>query len=60
MSLKDLGNINFSKAFQIIPYSGYRNWSFSLSVIDAEKLDYDKEDWRTFELQVPYKMLIIE
>ncbi|KAF5276238.1 hypothetical protein FQR65_LT04043 [Abscondita terminalis] len=42
----------FSKAFQIVPNSGYQTATFSISVINSELLDYENTDWREFELTI--------
>lgn len=50
------GAINFAEAFIIIPSSGYQNQTFAISVIDTNLIDYENENWQTFEIEVRLKV----
>ncbi|XP_061386106.1 cadherin-23-like [Musca vetustissima] len=50
--INDNGSIQYSNAFAMIPNSGYQKTDFSLSVTQADKLDYENEDWRSFQLKL--------
>ncbi|XP_075148855.1 cadherin-AgCad1-like [Haematobia irritans] len=43
---------NFAEAFAMVPNSGYQKTEFSLTITQAEKLDYENEEWRSFQLKI--------
>lgn len=52
VKLEDKSNGEYTKAFQIIPTTGYQTWSFSLAIVDNSLLDYENDDWQEFEFEV--------
>lgn len=46
------GDLEYAEAFTMIPNSGYQKTDFSLTVTQADQLDYEDENWRQFELKV--------
>lgn len=50
--------IEYEKAFSIIPDKGYQESSFTIIISNATLLDYDDENWRTFELIVILSLFI--
>ncbi|KAM7362387.1 cadherin-AgCad1-like [Cochliomyia hominivorax] len=49
------GAIQYAEAFTMIPNSGYQRTDFSLTVTQADQLDYENENWRNFELKITAK-----
>lgn len=45
-------NVEFSKAFNIIPSNGYQTQSFTISVANTAIIDYEEEEWQQFEITV--------
>ena len=52
LSQNDDKQIEYSKAFDVIPKSGYQNASFQLIVFDKNLLDYENEIWQSFVIKV--------
>ncbi|XP_065371260.1 cadherin-23-like [Calliphora vicina] len=50
-----IGTIKYAEAFTMIPNSGYQKTDFSLTVTHADLLDYENENWRSFELKINVK-----
>ncbi|XP_044757697.1 protocadherin Fat 4-like isoform X3 [Coccinella septempunctata] len=45
-------SVDYAKAFELIPDSGYQHASFSLTVIDSNSLDYENEDWKEIKFNI--------
>ncbi|KAJ6639917.1 Cadherin-23 [Pseudolycoriella hygida] len=42
--------INYAEPFKVIPTRGYQESSFTISVIDTTKLDYEDLEWQRFQI----------
>uniref|UniRef100_A0A1I8P4M8 Cadherin domain-containing protein n=1 Tax=Stomoxys calcitrans TaxID=35570 RepID=A0A1I8P4M8_STOCA len=42
----------YANAFAMVPNSGYQRTEFSLTVTQADRLDYENENWRSFDLKI--------
>ncbi|XP_073842493.1 cadherin-AgCad1-like isoform X2 [Musca autumnalis] len=50
--VNDYGTTQHYNAFAMIPNSGYQKTDFSLTVTQADRLDYEHLDWRSFQLKI--------
>lgn len=44
--------IDYTKAFQIVPTTGFQKMEFSLNIIDTKLLDYENVEWQKFQIKV--------
>lgn len=49
--------INYAEPFNVIPTKGYQESSFTISVINTTKLDYEDLEWQRFQIIVNAKVL---
>ncbi|XP_015604477.1 protocadherin-like wing polarity protein stan isoform X2 [Cephus cinctus] len=52
VDLTDDSEHDWSSAFLVIPTSGYQRGTFTISVINASRLDYENEDWRNITFRI--------
>ncbi|XP_037943087.1 protocadherin Fat 3-like [Teleopsis dalmanni] len=50
--LMTTNGISYSEAFSLVPNSGYQQTNFSLTVLKADQLDYEIEEWRNFDIMI--------
>lgn len=48
VTLIDDSSFSYNTPFQVIPSSGYQEYTFSLSIINTTLLDYEDANWRDF------------
>lgn len=54
LSQEDLAEDEYSKAFSIVPNTGYQRQSFSINVINPSLIDYEDLRWQRFTITVSF------
>lgn len=51
--------INYAEPFNVIPTKGYQESSFTITVTNTTKLDYEDLEWQNFKIIVCVKIVAI-